>query len=183
MIDNTQYRKGTIKTYSGIYVDPLNMRVEDIRIVDAAHSLAYAARYNGHYPVRRSIARHSVEVALLLLEWHGDKQLALEGLCHDVEEAYTGDMVNPLKRQPEMEPFVHAGDELQKVVCQKYGLTFPFSGLIHEADQFNGELERYDWNHGIGLATITENPVQVEREFIELFVQLGGFDEHLEANR
>lgn len=184
MIDNTQYRKGTIKTYSGIYVDPLDMRPEDIRVVDMAHSLAYSVRYNGHYPVRRSIAKHCIEgCEFILLNYPDEREEALCFLLHDGEEAYTGDMVNPLKRQPVMGPFVVAGESIQEVIAKAYGLAFPFSPRIHEVDQWNGEYERLCWRTGSDLATIDENPADVEARFIELFLELGGVDHHLESIR
>jgi hypothetical protein len=184
MTDNTVPRKGTIKTYTGIYVDPLDMRPEDIRVVDMAHSLANSGRYNGHYPVLRSIAAHCIDGCEYILQyWPDERDEALAFLLHDGEEAYTGDMVNPMKRQPVMKPFVVAGECIQQVIAKKYGLAFPHSARVHEVDQWNGEYERLCWQEGTGIATIKENPADVEARFIELFLELGGVDEHLESIR
>lgn len=178
------YKPGTMKTYSGIYVDPLEMELDDIRIVDIAHALARQGRYNGHYPVFRSVAQHSIEVAGdLLARYPLDPKLALTGLLHDASEAYVGDMVNPLKRQTEMAGFVEAEEALQEVIAAKYGLVFPFYLPVHEADARNGELEREHWRDGGSIARITENHHDVEQLFIEIFLKLGGVDEHLEGIR
>jgi len=142
------YRPGTIKTYSGIYVDPLNMTVDDIRLGDIAHALARMGRYNGHYPVFRSVGQHSLEVGTKAWRLTGDRKMARTALGHDFSEAYMGDMVNPMKRQPEMKTFVDREEELQAVIAEAFDLYWPFPELIHELDQENGEMERDLWNQG-----------------------------------
>jgi hypothetical protein len=80
------------QTFSGVefYIqDPLP---EDINIIDIAHALSHICRYNGHCSFHYSVAQHSALVAQLV-----PKEFALPALLHDAHEAYTGDIVSPLK--------------------------------------------------------------------------------------
>jgi len=79
-------------------LSPNQVRVEDI-----ARSLSMKARYNGFTRTFYSVAEHSVLLSRWLLEAKGELQkqdrklLALALLLHDAEEAYTGDMPQPMK--------------------------------------------------------------------------------------
>lgn len=50
-----------IKTYRGIFFDPLNPNPEDIDIVDISHALSMLCRANGHSPVFYSVAQHQLQ--------------------------------------------------------------------------------------------------------------------------
>lgn len=62
-----------------------------IRVTDIARTLAYVNRFNGRAG-GYSVAQHGVFVSMLL----GPKW-AYEGLHHDDTEAYTGDVIAPIK--------------------------------------------------------------------------------------
>lgn len=79
-------------TYSGIDIDPLNPRPEQIKLIDIAHALSNVCRFGGQCPTFYSVACHSMYVADLL-----PRRLAIEGLLHDASEAYCGDMIKSLK--------------------------------------------------------------------------------------
>lgn len=132
-------KTGTIKTFTGRYVHPLDMTPEDIDIEDIAHSLARLCRYNGHCGGFISVARHSIWVAdsLYLTDFQ------LWGLLHDAPEAYLGDMTRPVKQQPDMIKFRHADDALEKVIAEKFDLPYPMPDAVHDADMrvFN-EVEK-----------------------------------------
>ena len=51
------------------------------------------------------------------------RQVALEGLLHDSAEAYIGDMIRPLKHQPEMIEFRRAEAAIERCVRERFGLT------------------------------------------------------------
>ncbi len=79
-------------TYSGIDIDPLNPKPEQIKLVDIAHALSNICRFGGQCPTFYSVACHSMYVADAL-----PPGLAVEGLLHDASEAYCGDMIKSLK--------------------------------------------------------------------------------------
>jgi len=74
--------------------DILDPRPEQIHLSDIAHGLAGKFRFAGQSPIRKTVARHSLEVA--------DRCMApiakVWGLFHDAAEAYLGDIPTPHKR-------------------------------------------------------------------------------------
>jgi hypothetical protein len=75
------------------------------RIERIAHSLSLECRWSGQMPSMYSVASHSVYVSLrceelALVGGHSvgaAKSVALHGLMHDAAEAYTGDLITPIK--------------------------------------------------------------------------------------
>ena len=126
---------------TGVRVDPLDLRPEDIDIRDIAHALSRQCRYNGHVYGFLSVARHSIWVAELLLDATGDARLALEGLHHDDSETYLGDMVRPLKHRPEMYEYIEAENRAQRIIAKTLGLPYPASLAVKIADTLACHLE------------------------------------------
>lgn len=128
---------------SGLRVDPLNLRVCDIRVDDIAHALSRTCRYNGHCKGFISVARHSTWVAKETwdLAVHeglpADRcaTLALAGLFHDAAEAYLGDMIRPLKHRPEMGIFQEYESMAEAVIFTHLRLPYPLPDLVLEADR------------------------------------------------
>jgi len=81
-----------VMTWSGKRFDLINPRVEDVAVLDIIFSLSKQCRFNGNTREFYSVAEHSV-----LLSHRVSKRAALYGLFHDAAEAYTGDIVTPLK--------------------------------------------------------------------------------------
>lgn len=97
-----------IVTWTGKRFDYLATAAEMAQVVsveDIAHALARICRYGGHVSTWWSVADHCLEVSLELERVARDAgydddevaYLSLVGLLHDAAEAYTGDMVSPLK--------------------------------------------------------------------------------------
>lgn len=80
------------QTYTGIHFDIFNPRVEDISLMDIAHSLATKCRFNGHPRVFYSVAEHCVRMSL-----HSLPGPAVWRLMHDAAEAYIPDFPRPIK--------------------------------------------------------------------------------------
>jgi hypothetical protein len=111
-------RKGDwIATYTGIRFYPLDPRPEEIDIHDIAHSLARTCRFNGHGNSFYSVAQHSCIVSENVGTFN-----KLWGLLHDAAEAYIGDMVRPLKKQPELSFFSEIENKIMEAVVEKFGL-------------------------------------------------------------
>lgn len=127
-------------TASGKPFWPLDPQPEDVRIEDIASHLARICRFNGalrdcvgHY----SVAQHSVLVSLNV-----PPAYAFEGLMHDAAEAYTGDMIKPLKEAlPDHEAL---SARIEDVIREKYGLPRYKSAPVREADYRAVLTERRD---------------------------------------
>ena len=82
------------QTYTGKrfeFSDPIDP--ETICIEDIAHSLSMQCRFNGHCHTFYSVAEHSVVMSYLM----PTREAAIGALLHDAAEAYTGDIITPLK--------------------------------------------------------------------------------------
>ncbi len=77
---------------SGIFLDFQDPQSKDIRLSDIAHNLGMICRFNGSCPRHYSVAEHSVIMSYLV-----DETLQPAALLHDSHEAYTGDLISPLK--------------------------------------------------------------------------------------
>ena len=95
----------SVETRSGKFVQLLTPCVSQIDLGDIAWGLSRTARFNGHTPgdIPYSVAQHSVWVAMIAeVHYNADPHAAKLSLFHDAHEAYTGDIVSPLKKLPEI---------------------------------------------------------------------------------
>jgi uncharacterized protein len=83
-----------VQTYTGRMVNLLHPLASAMRMDDIAHALANQCRFNGHCRRFYSVAQHSVLAAGRVGRGLAARRLAL---LHDAAEAYTGDIVTPLK--------------------------------------------------------------------------------------
>lgn len=101
---NGLYTPGKIRTYTGKFVDPFNLRPEDVCIEDIAHALSHQCRFAGHTKRFYSVAEHCYEVMMCL----PSGPLRIYGLLHDASEAYLIDLPTPIKDQlPEYKEAEH----------------------------------------------------------------------------
>jgi len=124
-----------IVTYTGRVVNPLYLEPRNVNIIDIAHSLSNQCRFTGHTREFYSVAQHSVLVTEFLgYKVKADKQVQLTGLLHDASEAYLSDIARPVKHVEEMETYRDIEHGIQAVVCEAFGLDYPFPAVIHKAD-------------------------------------------------
>lgn len=116
--DDPSRRGAWIQTFTGGKFWPLDPRPEDFQIADIAHALSNVCRYGGHTKRFYSVAEHAVIVSLYV-----PRQWRREALLHDLSEAYTGDMVRPLKYQPEMAEFRKAENRIESVARGHFKLS------------------------------------------------------------
>lgn len=119
-----------MQTFTGKRFFPFDPRVEDIDIDDIAHALSMTCRFGGHCKQFYSVAQHSVLVASKAAPHN-----ALRALLHDAPEAYTGDLVRPIKKHPEMVVFEWVEEQIERAVCAKFDLPFRI---------VNAEIKRLD---------------------------------------
>lgn len=175
-----------ISTYTGLIVNPLDLRPEDVRIEDIAHALALINRFCGHTAAPISVAQHSVYVSRLC---NGH---ALQGLLHDASEAYLGDVTKWVKDAPEMALYREAEARAQRVILALFWCSPELALEVESADRL---MVRYEFERGYHGRTIDHPaypPVtddertligewepwswqQAEREFLEQFNRLERF--------
>lgn len=116
ILDRTDW----IQTFSGRKLFPLKPTIDQIVLEDIAHALSNICRFGGHTRHFWSVASHSLLVSSFLEDY--GPTVALWGLMHDSAEYGLGDMVSPLKRQPEMQNFVLAEENFLDVVGKRFFL-------------------------------------------------------------
>ncbi len=126
----TTRERGWMQTFSGKRFHPLEPVPSEIELVDLAHGLANVCRYAGHTNRFYSVAEHCVWVSHYVeLAAHQSglsaatcKAYAREALLHDSAESYIGDMIRPLKHQPEMLEFRLAEARIESAVFERFGI-------------------------------------------------------------
>lgn len=107
---------GWILSYTGQKLYPLDPKMEDIRLLDIAHSLSRICRFNGHAENFYSVAEHSVRVSYLC-----PQEDQLSGLLHDSSEYLLCDLPSPLKHLPEFAFYREAELRLQTMIYKLFG--------------------------------------------------------------
>lgn len=132
-----------METVSGTRVDLLTPSAEQIAWKDIAWGLSRQARYNGHtsgdHPY--SVAQHSVWCAMVAQRYFkADIDSTRLVLFHDAHEAYSGDLITPLKHIEEIHRTVsQIEDRLQMVIHQAMDLPWANAeqaDLIATVDNF-----------------------------------------------
>lgn len=116
----------TILLASGRYVDPLELRPDEISIDDIAHALSHQCRFSGHTRVFYSVAEHSCRVAAAAMGARVSPDTALWALLHDAPEAFLVDLPSPLKQDSVVgDAFRAAEGRVMAAVIEAFGLL-PF---------------------------------------------------------
>lgn len=118
-----------MQTYTGRAFFPLDPRPDDLDLRDIAHALGMVVRYAGHVTRFYSVAEHCV-----LMSEAVAPENAAWALLHDAPEAYIGDMVRPLKRQPSMAAYVEADDRIMATICYRFDLDYAMPAEVKLAD-------------------------------------------------
>lgn len=135
---------------SGLLVDLVDPKPEHISIEDIAWSLSRTARFNGSTGGEfvYSVAQHSVWVSMAIQQfWGRDASFALKALLHDAHEAYTGDIVTPMKRMESLHPAIAEIEErLQRTIHVALDVPWPDENegrLIKQTDTLASIVEAH----------------------------------------
>lgn len=140
-----------IRTHSGLFVEPLDIDRDNMRIEDIAHALSNQCRFSGHTAYHYSVAQHSVLVVWILerLLGYTDRETLLWGLLHDAAEAYLVDLPRPIKRHEDFAAYREAEIELQEGVSCKFDLDCGCPPeAVHQADDIALRAEANVLMHG-----------------------------------
>ena len=127
-----------LRTVSGRRFYPGDPQPDEIDIEDIAHALSRVCRFGGHIEDHYSVAQHSVLVSEAVEASLGASlphpMICVWGLLHDASEAYLGDVVWPLKRQPELAGYKVVEARVMRTVCQRFSLPFDEPELVKACD-------------------------------------------------
>lgn len=147
--------KCVIRTFTGLEVNPLDLRKEDIRIEDIAHALALCNRFAGHTRWPVSVAQHSVYVSVLSSYrcvhrvYCTHRRVSLQGLLHDAAEAYLGDVTKWLKNTDAMAAYREAEDRALTTILRRFDCG-EGAELYHEVERADRLMVRIEGERGFG---------------------------------
>ncbi len=156
-----------ILTYTGITMDPLHPRKEDLKIEDIAHALSMIARANGHFPIRHLVAQHCMECCREAeLRGYGTR-IQIFCLLHDGAEAYLGDFVSPVKHL--MQEYTRAEDQLLGMVYEKFAGDSPSPEEEAAVKEIDKTLLYYEFLELMGrpVGPPPEHALKSEPKFVE----------------
>lgn len=132
---------GCFRTFTGKKFNILNPTPDMIDIIDIAKGLAYKPHFSGFSPKFFSIAEHCLLVENMVESQDKNNYKArLEALLHDGSEAYTGDMIKPIKNL--LPNFVIIEKKIQKTVYDKYNIIpNGYSIWIKKFDNWAQDIE------------------------------------------
>ena len=169
-----------METFTGKKFWPLDPKAEEIRIEDIAHALSMLCRFGGHCREFYSVAQHSCLVTDLVVAV--EPRHALAALLHDAAEAYTGDVIRPIKRS---EPKIGAAEEaVMQEVARRFDLMFPFPDVVKWADNVMlknehrqlmagvNEWPSCDQEEGPQVEIVPWTPTYAESVFLRKFEEL-----------
>ena len=179
--DCSSRERGWMGTFLGGKFFPLQPRSDEVTIEDIAHGLAMTCRYGGQCNRFYSVAEHCVHVSHMV-----DPKYALHGLLHDSAEAYIGDMIRPLKHQPEMIAFRNAEEAIELEVAIRFGLHWSDEAKRNVKDIYNRILadevlqlqtnpQHYEdvlEQKPLGITLPCWNPSEAEQKFIWRYLEL-----------
>lgn len=102
-------------TYTGKKVNPFDMKLSDIDILDIAHALSNKCRYGGHGNTFLSVAEHCV-----LFAYHMFEGPPIVRLLHDAGEAYLPDILTGIKENYPLH--IAAENNIMYLVRKKFSL-------------------------------------------------------------
>lgn len=138
--------KAVIRTFSGLYVNPLDLKPSDIRVEDIAHALACCNRFAGHLKRPISVAQHSVHVSKLCERF--GLAVAYEALFHDASEAYLGDVTKWLKATAAMKGYRDAEERAQNVIYKALGLRKTVDQQHFRVTEADNLMVRFEGSRG-----------------------------------
>jgi hypothetical protein len=86
-----------LHTYTGLQIEALSPRPEQIDITDITHALSRQCRYGGMCREHYSVARHSDNVRRAVKAMGGNLETQFYAHMHDSSEAYLVDIPTPIK--------------------------------------------------------------------------------------
>lgn len=160
---------GTCRTLSNKRFNFLCTTPEMIDINDIASGLAYKGHFAGQTPHMFSIAQHSTWVCNEYSQKFEDEsdEMKLLALLHDASEAYTGDIVKPLKIF--LPNFVTIENSIMQAIALRFNLPIHRMPEIKEIDLLIQNLE-YDGFYGHG-EMVYYDPETARTNFMNLFNQ------------
>lgn len=133
-----------VRLLDNISFDLMNPNIDHIDIEHISISLSNICRFNGQIKKFLSVAQHCCTcVKLAKNDGIKDEKILLSILLHDAAEAYTGDIITPIKQflGPK---YKRIEKSLDKAISKKFNVNFKkYHDIIKKYDSQAYEIEKY----------------------------------------
>jgi uncharacterized protein len=164
-------------------MDPFEMKPEQVRIEDIAHSLSMSVRANGHLDHFFSVAQHCVNCALEAEARGLSRRIQLACLLHDGAECYISDIPRPVKHR--LIGYAEIDMRVSDTVYEAFGLSGLTEDETNHLNIIDDAMLYYEFEALTGTFISDEAPYaamrhdfsekrieEVENEFLGLFNSL-----------
>lgn len=121
---------------SGVKIDLLNIKPEQIRLSDIVYNLARINRFNGRGRRIFTVAEHLLFCTEIAEELNLSPYLKLRVLAHDFSEAYTGDIL------PQLKPY--GFKEIEEQIEKAINLYFGFDRAMKLSQRDKAKIKEID---------------------------------------
>lgn len=170
--------KGYVQTSTGTLFDVLDPQPSQVNIIDIAQGLAYKYRYTGQLgPV--TVAEHCVMASRIVECLGGDATMQMRALLHDACEAYTHDLIMPIRTSTSVQlrdgttiPWDSLDDRVSLAVSAKLldGVLFTEFPIVQAADVIAFLIEKRQIpvmrDADLGLPEIPDEAVHFQIAFL-----------------
>ena len=123
----------SIRVRDGSLVDPLNVRIEDVKPSVCLHSICLLNRFTGHTDYPYSVGQHTLNLYRYVLHyWPEYPEWAKTALVHDWSETWFNDLSSPLKKV--MQRYKNFEKKAWAVVAERMQIK----------DDWMAEFDRFD---------------------------------------
>lgn len=135
-----------MNTYTKKQFDPMKITIDDVDLVDIAHSLSLLCRGGGHLKQFYSVGQHCINCAKEAKARNHSNRVILAALLHDASEAYISDIIRPVKVH--LTNYLEIEAMIMDVILQKYH--------VHDLN----EVEIKQWKN------IDDTMLQIELKYL-----------------
>lgn len=160
----------TILLRSGRYFDLASPKATDIDLQDIAGALSKICRFGGHVPRFYSVAEHCCHCYDAAIADGLGRDVARLALLHDAAEAFTGDIVKPLKMM--LAEFSLIESSVESAVNDAFGLewTVDSSREVKRIDKEMLIAERLSIFGNDGVEWTGQSQVRLREVNVEFWV-------------
>lgn len=163
-----QNRRSKIRTFTGRYIDPMQVRWSDVCIEDVAHHLACINRYTGAAPQPYNVADHSLLVAALAKAAGEPWPVVFACQMHDSGEYLFNDLASPVKRHGSLQFYKRREHETTRMIMAGFGIDPDLLAVVKKYDEAAFHMEVRSWWGG--TREVVPLPWdESERRFLNLF--------------
>jgi hypothetical protein len=153
-----------IRTYTGIRMDPFEIKPKQVKAEDIAHALSMMVRANGHLDSFFSIAQHCLNCAIEAENRGLSQRIQLACLLHDAAECYIADVPRPVKHR--LNGYAQIEQRVADAVYAAFGISDLSDEELKAVDDIDNAMLYFEFEALTGsIITKTRPYVSMKHDF------------------